>query len=239
MLPHPLVHAPHPMTRFRRPPPLASAVQDGGTRCGREVDDLGTLQPGCNVPVLSLSKLDAATDVLGPMMLLPDANVTWRHVPWAAKKKRAFFRGVPSCGLMWREPGVCGRTVIARVAQLNPDVLDAGARAAKEAASVCSWDDAPSCLPVRSGTQAHFVHASDSCPSRCMWGMLSCDPVPPPPSHTPPRRFGGAAAQRPRGLGQRPRIEGRPRQAASVEAGAAQHAAAQQGAAAAPAAPCV
>jgi hypothetical protein len=59
-------------------------------------------------------------------MLLPDANVTWRHAPWAAKGARAFFRGVPSCGELRLEPGVCGRTWIARLAQARPDALDAG-----------------------------------------------------------------------------------------------------------------
>lgn len=81
----------------------------------------------CSAPTLSVSQLDVATDLLAPMMLLPDSNVTWRHTPWRDKSAKAFFRGVPSCGELRREPGVCGRTVVARLAQLHPDLLDAGA----------------------------------------------------------------------------------------------------------------
>jgi hypothetical protein len=62
------------------------------------------------------------------MMLRPDANVTWRRAPWADKDPRAFFRGVPSCGELQGEPGVCARTWVARLAQMHPEALDAGVR---------------------------------------------------------------------------------------------------------------
>jgi hypothetical protein len=111
-----LRHAPH--TRRR-------TVQDGGGLCIR--DQLQE-RPECVAPAIAVSQFELAADVLAPMMLLPDANVTWRHAPWAAKDGRAFFRGVPSCGELRLEPGVCGRTWVARLAQQRPDVLDAGAR---------------------------------------------------------------------------------------------------------------
>jgi hypothetical protein len=59
------------------------------------------------------------------MMLRPDANVTWRHAPWGAKQAKAFFRGVPSCGELFFEPA-CARIWVARLAQLRPELFDAG-----------------------------------------------------------------------------------------------------------------
>lgn len=78
------------------------------------------------MPSLSVSQFELATDLLAPMMLLPDSNVTWRHARWASKSDRAFFRGVPSCGEMPREPGVCARTAAARLAAERPELFDAG-----------------------------------------------------------------------------------------------------------------
>lgn len=100
-------------------------MQDGGGRCIRE--QWGQL-PECVAPSLAVSQLEFATDLLAPMMLLPDSNVTWRAAPWEAKSRKAFFRGVPSCGEMPKAPGVCGRTAIAALAAERPDILDAGAR---------------------------------------------------------------------------------------------------------------
>jgi hypothetical protein len=46
----------------------------------------------CAAPVISLSKEANMADLLGPVMRRADAEVVHRHVPWAAKKNKAFFR---------------------------------------------------------------------------------------------------------------------------------------------------
>ena len=102
----------------------AHTVQDGGSPCQPHYVKAATRE--CVAPIISISKDVAGTDVVAPMMLLPDANVTWRHAPWAAKAPKAFFRGAPSCGELTFEKGVCGRTWVARMAQMRPDLLDAG-----------------------------------------------------------------------------------------------------------------
>jgi hypothetical protein len=100
-------------------------VQDGGGPCAQgQIEDR---VPACAAPSLVVSKLDVGSDVAAPMLLLPDANATLRHAPWAAKRARAFFRGVPSCGdMQFVQRGACARTWFARLAQLRPDALDAG-----------------------------------------------------------------------------------------------------------------
>ncbi|GBF97933.1 ATP synthase F1 complex assembly factor [Raphidocelis subcapitata] len=100
-------------------------VQDGGGLCVR--DQLPTdTRLECRAPSIAFSQFELAADILAPMLLPPDANVTWRHAPAAGKVPKAYFRGVPSCGELRREPGVCGRTWVARLAQERPDRLDAG-----------------------------------------------------------------------------------------------------------------
>ncbi|KAI8462674.1 MAG: glycosyl transferase family 90-domain-containing protein [Monoraphidium minutum] len=104
-------------------------VIDSGAFCMRSGDESRADTPdperACAAPAVSISGLDAATNLLAPMMLLPDANVTWRHAPWAAKAGKAFFRGVPSCGEMAFEVA-CSRIWVARLAQLRPELFDAG-----------------------------------------------------------------------------------------------------------------
>eukprot|EP00775_Hariotina_reticulata_P005495 gene5495-5730_t len=80
----------------------------------------------CRVPVISLSKQPYVVDLLGPVMKAEDSQVVRRHVPWAQKKNKAFFRGVPSCGEMPFPPR-CARSWVARLAQTKySELLDAG-----------------------------------------------------------------------------------------------------------------
>jgi hypothetical protein len=101
-------------------------VIDGGVLC-RRGRDWAERERDCAAPAVSISGEEASTNVVAPMMLLPDANVTWRHAPWPAKARKAFFRGVPSCGEMVFEHA-CARIWVARLAQLRPDLVDAGGR---------------------------------------------------------------------------------------------------------------
>jgi hypothetical protein len=65
----------------------------------------------CAAPVISLSKEANMADLLGPVMRRADAEVVHRHVPWAMKKNKAFFRCAASlahwasgccCETLWR-----------------------------------------------------------------------------------------------------------------------------------------
>jgi hypothetical protein len=51
----------------------------------------------CAAPVISLSKEANMADLLGPVMRRADAEVVHRHVPWAMKKNKAFFRCDACC----------------------------------------------------------------------------------------------------------------------------------------------
>jgi hypothetical protein len=51
--------------------------------------------------VISLSKEVNMADLLGPVMRRADAEVVHRHVPWAMKKNKAFFRCAGCCCFEW------------------------------------------------------------------------------------------------------------------------------------------